>query len=196
MLYHRWNINSVDVELKHWLYKNGDECIHNTGGWIKCAVSASNDGGAGNTPSLSSSVDILADKIELRCSGSATVTLYYPDKIRYYSRNGFTVQANIGTQKQLAKDISLYRKLKTNTSNGLSGTFRTGSVNNASTAVNTATILLSGSAGDLDINIASGYPFLVIGAYYKVASVYRQAYTSPGTASVNYDSDITEIWLE
>jgi len=30
------NANETEVELKQWLYKDGDECVWNTGGWMKC----------------------------------------------------------------------------------------------------------------------------------------------------------------
>lgn len=181
--------------MRQWLYNHGNECPWNTGGWIKCAVishvepiklstSTSTDGTA------SANVAFASDRINYVCNASATVR----GSGQLYYRSALSATATFGTKSKLTRDISAYKKLMVSGSNGLTGTFRTGSENSSSTDINTATVIKSSTANDMGLSLASSYPFLVLGNKYVYPSSIIGS--NPGNISVNNGCSITEIWLE
>lgn len=195
------NINSVQVELKQWLYKNGDQCVWNTGGWIKGAISASNPRGTYSAASgASASVTFNAKNIMYTCNGYANSGSHReggPSEgyNTLFGRDGISLVATFATVKPLIKNGTKYSKVVVSGANaGLRISFRTGVANSASVNINTATILQSGSANGLTLNMQSGIPYIVMGAIYNT-SAYSRINWDPGNVNVNYNCTITEIYL-
>lgn len=196
-----FNINSVQVELKQWLYNHGDQCLHNTGGWMTCKES--NTGrtyidivnGNPNAESIaSSSVIFFDDKIIYECSMKVTIG-YLNNPSRYY-RAASTAAATIGTKSPLTKDVNLYKKIMvSDNSKGIVATFRIGVANDANTQINTATILQSLTASDMNIAMNSSNPYLVIGNYIAVGKYEGWPYKLDNLTEI-HDCEISEIWLE
>lgn len=192
------NVNSVNVELKQWLYKNGDQCLHNTGGWMKCAikqdVSTVSKQNGSSTGVANANVAFNSSNISFICNG-------YSNAVRaaafdsYYGIRGATyATTTLGTVKALREDIKDYKTLNvTGKSSQLIAAFRTGAANSGSIKVNTATVLGSGSP-PLNLNIGSNHPYLVLGCTvgYEGIDWYGDM---PSSVSYNANCSITEVWL-
>lgn len=113
---------------------------------------------------------------------------------RGYNRQELSGNLAFGTVKPL-KDITLYSKLIIPDSNGLAATFRVGEANNSSTAVNTATVLQSSLANNMELLMGKNSPYLVLGNFNDFPG-YSSQTVDPGNVSINTSSEITEIWLE
>lgn len=193
------NINSVQVELKQWLYKNGDQCLHNTGGWMKCAikqdVSTISKQNGSSTGVANANVVFNSSNISFICNG-------YSNAVRaaafdsYYGIRGATyATTTLGTVKALREDIKDYKTLNvTGKSSQLIAAFRIGAANSGSVRVNTATVLGSGSP-PLNLNIGSNHPYLVLGCTVGYESVDWYGDT-PSSVSYNANCSITEVWLK
>lgn len=193
------------MELKQWLYRNGDQCVWNTGGWVKGIVNSSTTPkkaqyGNTSTPSVSASVSFNSTNISYVCNGTARrATGYGGDsdgRYYYWSVGGYSLNVNFCTQNPLKIDISKYTKTVL-TSGNVSSTFRTGSANSANTSVDTATVLNKGVANRA-INIGNARPYFVVGQSYSYGgqnSVQGRQNDGEVVNSVNYNCTITEIYL-
>lgn len=112
----------------------------------------------------------------------------------YHFRNVVSANLAFGTSKPLTQDISIYNKLMISNFNGIIAAFRTGTPNNSSTAINTATVLQSGSANNMALSMGKSKPYLVIGNQNTYPRYNLKP--DPGSISINYSADITEIYLE
>lgn len=181
--------------MRQWLYNHGNECVWNTGGWMKCLigdkVTPITLGQITHGGTSGASVDFLSDRIKYVCN--INVSIYYNEG--YYYRPAVYAYATLGTKSGLVKDISAYKKMMVSNSNRLTGVFRIGSENSSSTDINTATIIQSGVAGDMDLAMEANHPFLVLGNKYIYSQIVR-AVKNPGNISVDHNCEITEIWLE
>ena len=196
------NINSVQVQLRQWLYNHGDECSWNTGGWIKCqcgkSISTSIANGHTSTASVAADVVFGNSSIDFSCYGHAGVYSWTSNQITRRKRAGFSVNTNFGTKKTLKKSISLCSRLRVITSNNLQACFRTGAENVSSTSIDTATILQKGAINannGLEFILGDLEPYLVLGNNYSVPSVGSTT-SAVSDANFNCNSTITEIWLE
>lgn len=195
------NVNSVNVELKQWLYKNGDQCVWNTGGWMKCqcgkSISTTTANGYTSTASVDADVTFSDRSIDFSCYGHAGVYSWNSNPTRR-QRAGFSVNTNFGTKKTLNMLTSLYSRLRVITPNNLQACFRTGTENGSSTSINTATILQKGSINannGLELTLGDLESYLVLGNNYSVSSVGSTT-SAVSDANFNCNSTITEIWLE
>ena len=188
------NVNSVKVEFKQWLYNHGDECLWNTGGWLKCSnkyefknVNYPNGVLSGTA---TAKVDFLDDRIRYICEGSAPVK--HPNSLYY--RAGISIESSFGTKCPLKRDISVYKKMMVSNSNELVGTFRVGSENSTATNISTPTIIQSAAANNMDLAMEINQPFLVLGNKYKydivggLTSVYN-------SLTIDNNCEISEIYL-
>lgn len=198
------NVNSVNVELKQWLYRNGDQCVLNTGGWIKGLINSSTTpvSGTGGTANGSVSVNVSfnANNIGYACYGSAPALNGKDYEGRTYGRRAaISGNVNFGTVSALKTDISKYTKMHVTGTNGILAAFRTGSANNANTSISTATILGSGNANSMNLNFRSSHPYIVLGNTFSCGSENRWSETglnvSVGSYSFNAGGTITEIYL-
>ena len=188
------NVNSVNVELKQWLYNHGNECPWNTGGWIKCSnnykIEDAKYYSGTMTGTARANVNFLDDRISYVCEGKALVGS--PGSVYY--RAGISIESSFGTKSQLTKNISIYRKMMVLNSKGLVGTFRVGSENSAVTNISTPTIIQSATANNMDLAMEINQPFLVLGNKY----VYKPSLgvnTTPGTLTIDNNCEISEIYL-
>ncbi len=192
------NINSVQVQMRQWLYNHGDECKHNTGGWMQCKVSASTTRcGYGNlSAGASGSATLTQSGILCKLTGYANVKM----NGIYYNRDGFSISVAFGTKKPLSKSISLYTELNVTETDGYSirGALRVGSENNENTTISTATILVSGTANGLKLALPDNHPYFVFGDSYSCNAGTGDKNNNPGLSSININrSDLlSEIWLE
>lgn len=188
------NVNSVNVELKQWLYNHGNECPWNTGGWMKCSnnykIEDAKYYSGTMTGTARANVNFLDDRISYVCEGKALVG----GPGGAYYRAGISIESSFGTKSQLTKDISIYRKMMVSNSKGLVGTFRVGSENSAVTNISTPTIIQSATANNMDLAMEINQPFLVLGNKY----VYKPSLgvnTTPGTLTIDNNCEISEIYL-
>lgn len=155
------NINKVQVELKQWLYKNGDECPWNTGGlsygrveWVRGRRS----GGSG-----AASCSKKADNIIF--SGKAAANTYYgaDDGYAGYYLNDCWSYTNIIVDKAYKNtEITKYtsaiingEKVSSVGSQTPKFVIRTGSKNDNNTITETATVIYRASVttGNVTLNI-------------------------------------------
>lgn len=195
------NINSVEVELKQWLYKNGDQCLHNTGGWMKCLVK----GEAGSVTisfggtvhaTVNTGITFNENAISFICNASSPVSNAYGGAANYYwGAPSYSVSANFGTRKPLRIDIMKYTKVVLS-SGDVNASFRVGVANGTEVAHNTATVLSNGSANRI-LNLGSAFPYMVIGASGVTNGQPDGWGTHPEGifASIDCDCTITEIYL-
>lgn len=166
-----------------------------------CQVAKSSYAASYQTPATTAnaSVSLNAINISFVCNGSAPCNNYYSGSDSegrrwYYDRGAFSTTSAFGIKKQLKRSISLYKGIHVEGANSIIAAFRTGAPNNTSTNINTATILQSGNANTMTINIADNQPYLVLGNSYSVSRIAGTGQAS--SVSVNYNATITEIWLE
>lgn len=201
------------MECKQYLYKNGNQFLWNSGGWITGAVSKSADiryaymGGYGRDPIQSkgyanASVIFNNSSISIICNGSANVAAFEQGIYKKYARGATNATATICTTKGI-RDILKYSRLCVTGANGQIATIRNGTANNANTTINTATILKQGTANGLSLNAANtGNYYLVIGninAYEAFGDTRPDGGTgptsNPGSVNYNQNCTITEIYL-
>lgn len=192
----RININSVKIELRQWLYNHGDECVWNTGGWMKCSnkyeIKNSLYYGGMMSGTANAKVDFLNNRIKYVCEGKALVG--GPGNSSYY-RAGISIEASFGTKAPIRQDISRYKKMIVTNSFELVGTFRVGSENSAVTNISTPAIIQSAAANNMDLAMEQSNPYLVLGNKYVYEVVLGYSKT-PGPLTIDNNCEITEIWLE
>lgn len=209
------NINSVQVQLKQWLYRNGDECLYNTGGWMKCKVSSSADTrhavywlSSDNSRQTTSagranaSVDINATSIDIKCNGSSNVS--QTSAGNRYCRGATNATVSIGTIHPI-NHPSAYTSLHVSGSNGQQASFRTGESNGENTDINTTVVLQKEIADGMEIKMENAISaYLIIGNVYAYDGLGATGWGhstvgltyNPGNVSYNTDATLTEIWLE
>lgn len=195
------NINSVEVALKQWLYNRGDECIWNTGGWIRCKVE--NIAGSvsisyGTTHHATANADVIfnASDISFICNANSPIcTGYGGDANYYWGAPSYSVNANFGTKNPLRIDISKYTEIALS-SGEVNASFRVGDPNGVEVAYNTPTILSNGSA-NRTLNIGSAFPYIMIGASGATNGQPNGwgGHAAGTFANIDCDCTITEIYL-
>jgi len=210
------NVNEIDVELKQWLYKNGDECIHNTGGWMRCLCNAnvttaciiySGSPNAISPVTHTEDLRILSNCLEVYTICNITETSYSQPYVRY-ARSQATLNVFGGTKKQLPLSINRYNQLTYNASKPITFALRSGAINNTSTYTSTATVLASGTSNNIALNLTNTLCSVVFGITFNSSRGY--GFTTDGQNAVNgeatvrsprgninetFISDITEIYL-
>lgn len=193
-------INSVNVELKQWLYRNGDQCLHNTGGWMKCKVSANINSAtgmfAGNQITIygnaASNLEFTADGIVFSCSASTSSGYIRNNAINGYERAGGSSSINFGTVNQIPLK---YKQLKAvATGNAIYCSFRSGAANSSNTDINTATILRKALTNATNISLESLNGYIVIGMVIVIPNKTSDGVPVP-TATESYAGKYTEIYL-
>ena len=207
------NVNSVNVQLRQWLYNHGDECHWNTGGWIRCLYSSvAYSGKASAGPVLVTSTGVVnkelnqsGTKIILNVSLSAIAT-QNPSK-SFWVRGGGKVDAYIGTKKPMNMSINKYDSFHITATNAPNSAIRVGNANNETTSTSTSTVLVSGNTFEIPISLGNTNPYFVIGKSFSEGYIGNPSESSgvqasgivqsnPGNINLNFSSDITEIWLE
>lgn len=198
-----WNINSVNVQLRQWLYNHGDQCLHNTGGWIKGLINSKvtpmNMGSWGTqTGTATANVVFNGNNITYTCYCNAPaynrMSSSSEGTRNYGFRAGTSANSNFGITNPLKTDVSKYTKCIVNGTTAINMSFRTGVANGANTQVNTATVITSGNANTITLNVPDCHPYLVLG---NAAGCTTQStiYDSATNYSFNANGTITEIYL-
>lgn len=209
-------INTAQVELKQWLYKAGDQCQWNTGGWIKCLINGATEtryaniyGGGVNyayTGTAEANVDVAFNEsqIVVTANGMAKAAGGVSNGTYYYCRGGMSIAVNLGTSKVL--DASAFRTLHVgSTGSDLTVSFRSGDANGDTITYQSPTVVLSGATGELEVNGNCQDVYLVIGCSYSLTGQGETTQHPTGQhghigilQNVTYDNDavITEIWLD
>ena len=189
------NVNSVNVELRQYLYKDGDECLHNTGGWIQCKVSTSftSSNSSGVTATASGAAELGESALLCKLIGNAPLKR----NGTYYMRDGFSISVAFGTKLPFKKSISLYKHLRMVKSddNTLKGILRVGASNDENTTISTATILASGTSAGMDLTLGESYPYLVFGDSCSYPAITQTTHVQ-SPLSIERIHSISEVWLE
>lgn len=189
------NVNSVNVELRQYLYKDGDECLHNTGGWIQCKVSTSftSSNSSGVTATASGAAELGESALLCKLIGNAPLKR----NGTYYMRDGFSISVAFGTKLPFKKSISLYKHLRMVKSddNTLKGILRVGASNDENTTISTATILASGTSAGMDLALGESYPYLVFGDSCSYPAITQTTHVQ-SPLSIERIHSISEVWLE
>lgn len=191
--------------MRQWLYKNGNQCIWNTGGWLKGQVNSSTTpvtNMVGITASGTANVGVTfnGNNILYTCYGNAPAKNGKDYEGRTYgTRAAVSGNVNFGTVSALKTDISKYTKMHVTGTNGILAAFRTGSANNANTSISTATILGSGNANSMNLNFRSSHPYIVLGNSFSCGTENRWSDTGLNVSVDNYSYNtggtITEIYI-
>lgn len=216
------NINEVEVELKQWLYKNGDECVHNTGGWMKCKIEGSSDtrwrptaiynSTIGESNSINSqSVQFLANSVRMQQKCISNTISQRWESGYYYARAPVHSCVNCGTKNNLPMSFNKYKKIIHDASQPITIVLRSGEKNNTNTDIKTATIVVSGTSKDIEINTVDTIGSIVIGnnvtaygygynpstgSYYQNGNkISSQNQAVANSINVNIDSEITQLYL-
>lgn len=185
------NINSVNVQLRQWLYNHGEQCPWNTGGWLRCAYDAIPRNTSISIPKVASEVTFADASIFLSGSISANAA----GSSSFY-RGGGLVNANIGTTKPLPISIQKYITLQITGSNaGIKYNIRTGATNDGNTTTSTSIILQSGSGDSVALALSDYRPYIVIGRTLDYSAINGQA-TRPININESFFAEISEIWLK
>ena len=209
-------INTAQVELKQWLYKAGDQCQWNTGGWIKCLVEKTTEtryanvyGGGYNyawtgTAEANADIAFSESEIDITANGAAVAHGGPSNGKYYYCRGGMSIDVNLGTSKVL--DASAFGTLHvTSTGGDLTASFRSGDANDNTITYQSPTVVLSGTAGELKVNGNCKDVFLVLGIGYSLPGQGEITQHSTGqhgyngilqNVTYNNDAVIMEIWLD
>lgn len=183
--------------LRQYLYRDGDQCEWNTGGWIKCKEDAIAYIGAIPNSAGPTSTGVVSKKLEFSDSSillSGSVSANAIKSGSYYIRGGGLVNANIGTSKPLPVSIQKYASLLIAGSNdGVKYNIRTGTINDINTTTSTATILQSGSGDHAELALADYKPYLVIGKTLNYPAQIP-TYSIPNIND-SFSAEITEIYL-
>lgn len=181
------------MELKQWLYQNGEEFPWNTGNWMKCKEQATAENAGDGTHDATVQERITFQSKSIQIFGRVQATPYLT-RSGLYHRSGGTVHAHIGTITPLFTSIQHYKSLKIIGANSTSVNYgiRVGAANNIDTTIFTATVLQSGSTET--INLGDYNPFFVIGRTLSFPRVSAVTY-DPGDLNVSFTSEITEIYL-
>lgn len=165
------NINEIDVELKQWLFNNGDQCEWNTGGWMQCQSTGSITtlGHWFNGFTLPSSTthdeefQLTIDSLRLYQHCTAIETSMKFTSYFLYARSSVSSHLYAGTKKELSLSLERYDNLNYNSNKSITIALRSGSLNNTSTNTSTQTILIQGTNSKLEINLQSKTGSVVIG---------------------------------
>lgn len=214
-IYCNQNVNSVNVELKQWLYKNGNQCVWNTGGWMQCLYSSVPYHGTDSwnkdiysDGTVSKSFTFTGSSINISESVSAPVRWGRANSgATYYVRGGGAVDVYAGTKKPLSISMSKYTHIKANATSAPTISARTGNANGSSTGATTPTVIASVTGLNNAISMPSAYPYFVVGKSLFAGYIGTPngssgvqgsgtVTTNPGDLNLSYTSVITGIWLE
>ena len=197
-------VNEVEVNLKQWLYKDGDPCEWNTGGWIKCGMGGkvtnwpTNDTGRPGTTSgsHSESVEFTASAIQFNTRLYAAPLYWISwDKYDRFSRSDVESYAYAGTQKELSTTLKKYSKLYVESSNPIAtAALRYGGLNDQSTVPSTPTVLISGNAFPLVFSTEDIPASVVVGYQYSYKGAFGSS-SNPGTTNIENHDTISKIYL-
>lgn len=201
------NINEIEVGLKQWLYKDGDECLWNTGGWMKCyqdiKTSKSSTSSHVTVPATtaSQSVDFLADNIRFLQSCSAAAKQGWAtvsdgeEGHPLWGRNEVGAYTFIGTKKTLPIALNKYSKLNiANTGSPVSMCIRTGAANSITTTISTASVVSVGTGTVLNFNTNAVDYYIVVGKEFYSARV-TSSRTNVGDINYSLNCSISGIYL-
>jgi len=155
------NTNSIEVDLKQWLYKDGDECIHNTGGWMQCYV-ANNSvqaysvlGDKYGGYSVSQSAEFLFNSIHIIHNSSA-YSSKAPGNPTWHGISRINCSLFVGTKKHNSIDLAKYSTLVTNSNSNLFLTLRSGTLNTSQTTETTAIVIANTNGKSLNLSATVG----------------------------------------
>lgn len=189
------NINSVDICLRQYLYRNGDQCPWNTGGWRQCLYFSEayrvGDYSGASTGIVEKNIIFAENSITMSGSIACKVVMN-SGGVRY--RGGGKFDIYIGTIKPLSMPIQKYSSMQISGTNAdINYSIRTGSPNDENTNTSTATILQAGSGLNADLKLDEQKPYLVLGK-----GIYQSATSSGGGLSdvnISYTNEIEELFL-
>lgn len=195
------SISHMEVELKHWLYRNGEQCTWNTGGWLACGNqgydTSSFYSAAGYPPVPNISRSTVFDENGITITGSiyCGAVAYYENSKCYSGRGRGYLWQGVGTRNKV-KGISKFQSIYvSNSGNAPAITVRNGAANSAATYRDTATKLKSGASA-LDISgITADDAYIVIDDYVNVSGALGVSLSSVGAASGNCSTKINEIYM-
>lgn len=195
------SITHMEVELKHWLYRNGEQCTWNTGGWLTCGNqgydinSFYTAAGYPPVPNISRNTTFAVDGITITGSIYCGATAYYESGKCYSGRGRGFLWQGIGTRNKV-KGIRQFKYIyASSTGNAPAITMRDGVANNVATYRDTATKLKSG-ASSLDISgLATDDAYIVVDDYLNVSGASALSAGSVGAASGNCNTKINEIYM-
>lgn len=185
------NVNSVNVQLRQYLYNHGDQCEHITGGWMKCNISKTTETINKSQPvTFIQSIDFLKDTILCSNVVEAKVSV---STSNVYSRSGFTACLTLGT-KQAFPLSGLYAQC-TITSKGDTPTFafRSGDANTEATKINSPIILATGTS-PLPVRFDNPDVYFVLGSIFSESPYSSTVRVTDLKVSKTYE--ISEIYLE
>lgn len=210
------NINEIDVELKQWLFNNGDQCEWNTGGWMQCQCNNSTRFGYAtglstsgiSKPIASQSFNLTSTALHIyqNCMANEVFGRNSSGGIINCARG--TVSSNIycGTKKELPLSLINYTKLINVATQSILISLRSGETNNENTNASTEIILASGTNSELSVNLINTKGYVVLGRSFRDngygcyrngdQNILIETVKSPrGNLNYNYVSDISEIYL-
>lgn len=208
------NISTINVELKQWLFNNGEQCEWNTGGWMQCQCDGSitTTGHWSNgfiytsTATHDEEFQLTSDSIRLyqHCTAVET-SRFISGSVFWYARSNVVSRLYIGTKKKLPFSLERYNSLNYNSNKSITIALRSGSLNNTNTNTTTPTVLVQGSNYNLEISLLSESGSAVIGNIFTCAGYGRTAdggelnggttRNSKGNLNETFIADITEIYL-
>ena len=191
------SVNEIEVELKQWLYKEGDQCQHNTGGWMQCLVGGTSAGtDYGGSYSASQSVQFLNNAIKLTQSCYAGVGSFYDtlEHQTFYTRHDVASNVYCGTKKEITGDLKKYTQVNIVKTNSSVVSIRCGNANSTSTTTSTATIIASSTGNTFPVSSAESAGYIVLGKSASYGYLVRLDY-NPGTVNYSFTDTITQIYL-
>lgn len=197
------------MECKQWLYNKGDECLHNTGGWMKCKNTKTSNpnpvGGSHVTAVAGITTEAFSafenDKIHLKTQCSSDGGGFYrgPSTAWYFSGTA-SVSNHIGTKSKFKMSLLKYDKCIVQASNygKYLLSMRSGNENDANTNVSTPTILCKAPLKN-SMQISSADDVLasiVLGIDFSFSQKNGGNIAAEVAVTNNEEVYITEIWLE
>lgn len=194
-------INTQDVDLKQYLYKSGDICVHNTGGWKTCkvqGVTETKTAGKNTTTSTAvQAIKFLESKIQIyqKCvAPQANYGWVAEWGITAYMRPNVGSYVYCGTVKPLSIPISMYTQMTINKNANLPLSIRAGEENNNNTTTATPTVLISGNGDCYELSQDTSNCYIVMGnQVYRSGTIDNINVTA--TYTYEFTCDVTEIYL-
>lgn len=196
--------DTMEVESKQWLFKDGEQCRWNTGGWLGCGTqgydinSFYSAAGYPPTPNISRNTVLGSKAISfsgsVHCgsvqSGNAASGQLYSGRGRGYAYQG---AASVKKIKGVSKFSSIH---VTNTGGVPAITIRDGSGNNANTYRGTAKVLQSGTSELAIGNLSAEDAYILVDNYVDVAGDRNVGISSVGSRSGSFNTTVTEIYMK
>lgn len=212
------SINEIDVELKQWLFNNGDQCEWNTGGWMQCQATGSTEkrytqfNKTPTTASYAQEIAFTNNAIRIFQQCIANEACVMGSTYGTYARSKVTSNIYVGTIGKLPISLAKYFKLHYTATQPFTIAVRSGALNDSNTNTSTSTVLISGTANVININLVDVEGMIIMGKGYQEDGfgdiLMNGSYTkfpanwstfdfrkSHGSINYNYTSDVTEIYL-